>query len=55
MTIAFLITTVFFLRGDQVGENWRTRSFVFVSALVAGQSQASLCLRTQRLHNEYGF
>ena len=27
MTIGFLIMTVFFLQGDQVGETWRTRQF----------------------------
>lgn len=27
MTIGLLIMTVFFLQGDQVGENWRTRQF----------------------------
>lgn len=53
MTIGFLIMTVFFLQGDQVGENWRTRQ---VCALAAGQGKAILSLSyDQYLRNEYGF
>lgn len=55
MTIAFLITTVFFLQGIKLVKTGETGSFVSVCALVAGQSQASRCLRTQYLYDEYGF